>query len=170
MSFTVKFETSAGNFEVEFFEDWAPLGVARFREMVEQQLLVDCRFFRIVPNFIAQFGIPADPKTAKAWREKTIADDPVTQSNKRGTVTFATAGPNTRTTQLFINFRDNAFLDSQGFAPIGKVISGMEVVDKLYAGYGEKPDQMRIQRDGNSYLEKEFPKLDYIKAATIPPS
>ncbi|MCC5827992.1 MAG: peptidylprolyl isomerase [Phycisphaeraceae bacterium] len=167
MSFTVKVETSAGGFELELLEEWAPKGVARFREMIEAGLLDACRFFRVVPGFIVQFGIPADPATASQWRGRTIKDDPVTQTNARGTLTFATSGRDSRTTQLFINFKDNKFLDSQGFSPIGRVTSGMEVVDKLHAGYGEKPDQMRIQREGNDYLEREFPKLDYIVSATI---
>jgi peptidyl-prolyl cis-trans isomerase A (cyclophilin A) len=122
---------------------------------------------------MAQFGIHGNPQIASAWRNAQIKDDPVKQSNKRGYVTFATAGPNTRTTQLFINFGDNASLDKQGFAPFGQVTKGMDVVDKIYNGYGEGaprgkgPDQGRVQAEGNAYLTKDFPKLDYIKTATI---
>ncbi len=163
--FHVKFDTTAGSFTIRVDENWAPRGAARMKELVEQQVLDGCRFFRIVPDFIVQFGINGDPDTAARWRSAAIEDDPVTQSNRRGTLTFAMAGPNTRTTQLFINFRDNSFLDGQGFAPIGEVTEGMDIVDKLYAGYGEKPDQARIQREGNAYLDAEFPELDYIKTA-----
>jgi len=116
---------------------------------------------------MCQFGIHPDPKVAAAWRGANIPDDAVKASNTRGAITFATAGPNTRTTQIFINFGNNTFLDGQGFAPLGKVTQGMDVVDKIYSGYGETPRQDRIQNEGNAYLKKDFPKLDYIKSATI---
>lgn len=173
-TFQVKFETSAGDFVVEATRAWAPNGVDRFYNLVKNGYYDDVRFFRVIPGFMAQFGIHGDPAVSAAWREATFPDDKVTQSNKRGFVTFATAGPGTRTSQLFINFADrNAMLDSQGFSPIGKVITGMEVVDKLYGGYGEGapqgtgPNQGNVQMQGNEYLMKSFPKLDYIKTARI---
>jgi cyclophilin family peptidyl-prolyl cis-trans isomerase len=126
-------------------------------------------FFRVVPRFIVQFGISPRPDVAKAWFRANIADDPVKQSNKRGTITFATAGPNTRTTQLFINYGDNAGLDAQGFSPFGQVVEGMDVVDKIYAGYGEQPDQGRLQSEGKAYTDKSFPMLDKILTAMIVP-
>jgi peptidyl-prolyl cis-trans isomerase A (cyclophilin A) len=147
--------------------------VDRFYELVASGFYDNVRFFRVLPGFVAQFGIHGDPAVAEAWEKMSIPDDPVVQSNKRGTVSFATAGPNTRTTQLFINYRDNPALDGMGFSPIGEVVEGMQVVDSLYAGYGEGPpdgrgpDQGRIRREGNSYLEREFPKLDYIRTARI---
>lgn len=171
--FQVKFETSKGDFIVEVHPDWAPRGAARFKELVEETFFDEARFFRVVERFMVQFGIHADPEVSAKWRTKTIQDDPVQESNARGMITFATSGPNSRTTQVFINFGDNTFLDSQGFAPFGKVIEGMEVVDSLYNEYGEGapsgrgPDQGRIQREGNTYLIQEFPDLDHIKTARI---
>ncbi len=166
-TFRASFDTSAGPFVVEVTRAWAPIGADRFYNLVKHGYFNGNRFFRIVPNFIVQFGLYGDPKIGALWRNANIPDDPVTQSNKRGTLVFATAGPNTRTTQLFINFRDNAGLDSRGFAPFGVVVSGMEVVDKLNPEYGEQPEQPEIQAQGNAYLNKNFPKLDYIKTATI---
>ncbi len=172
-TFRARFETSAGDFVVEVHRDWAPNGADRFYSLVKSGYYDGARFFRVLSGFMAQFGIHRDPKVSAVWRERRIPDDPVRQSNTRGMVSFATAGPNTRTTQAFINYRDNGMLDGQGFAPFGRVVEGMEVVDRLYAGYGEGapqgrgPDQGRIQAEGNAYLEREFPKLDYVKRATV---
>lgn len=166
-SFQVKFSTTQGEFVVQVTRSWAPLGADRFYNLVRHGFFTDAAFFRVVPGFIIQFGLNADPQVNTVWRTANIKDDKVTQSNKAGTITFATAGPNTRTTQLFINFGNNAFLDGQGFSPFGEVISGMDVVQKLYAGYGEKPDQGAITTQGKAYLDKNFPKLDCIKSATI---
>jgi peptidyl-prolyl cis-trans isomerase A (cyclophilin A) len=171
--FLAKFETSKGEFVIEVQRDWAPRGADRFYNLVKNGYFTDVRFFRVVSGFVAQFGIHGDPKVSAAWRDANIQDDPVKESNKRGMVVFATAGANTRTTQFFINFKDNTRLDSMGFSPFGKVIQGMEVVDQLHAGYGEGaprgqgPDQGRIQSEGNAYLMREFDKLDYIKKATL---
>ncbi|SRR5579883_2331119 len=174
-TYRAKFDTSKGSFVVEVHRDWAPNGADRFYNLVKNGFFDDARFFRVIPGFMVQFGINGDPKISAQWRSARIPDDPVRQSNQRGMVTFATAGPNTRTTQVFINFGDNRRLDSQGFAPFGKVVSGMEVVDALYGGYGEGapagqgPEQGRIQSEGNAYLSKDFAKLDYIKKATVEP-
>jgi peptidyl-prolyl cis-trans isomerase A (cyclophilin A) len=166
-TYKVNFDTTAGSFVVEVRRDWAPKGADRFYNLVRNGYYDDSRFFRVVPNFMVQFGINGNPAIQKVWRDANIPDDPVTQTNKRGAITFATAGPNTRTSQVFINFRNNAGLDKQGFAPFGEVITGMEVVDKINAEYREQPDQGRIQAEGNRYLMKAFPKLDVIKKATI---
>jgi peptidyl-prolyl cis-trans isomerase A (cyclophilin A) len=171
--YQAKFDTSKGPFVVEVHRDWAPRGADRFYNLVKNGFFDNARFFRVIEGFMVQFGINGDPNIAAVWRDADIKDDPVKQSNERGTITFATAGPNTRTTQVFINFGDNAGLDGQGFSPFGKVVSGMEVVDSLYGGYGEGapngngPDQGRVQSQGNAYLEQDFPKLDFIKSATI---
>lgn len=171
--FKANFDTSKGQFVIEVHRDWAPIGADRFYNLVKNGFYDDVRFFRVIPGFMAQFGIHGNPSVQAAWRPAQIKDDAVKQSNTRGMVVFATAGPNTRTTQLFINFGDNTGLDRQGFAPFGRVVQGMDVVDKIYGGYGEGaprgkgPDQGRIQAEGNAYLTKEFPRLDYIKAATI---
>jgi peptidyl-prolyl cis-trans isomerase A (cyclophilin A) len=166
-TYTVHFDTTAGPFVVEVHRAWAPKGADRFYNLVKYGFYDNARFFRVIPNFMAQFGIHGDPKIQSAWREANITDDPVgVQSNKRGFITFATAGPNTRTTQVFINFRDNVNLDPD-FAPFGQVISGMESVDKINAEYRERPVQGRIQVEGNTYLSKEFPKLDFIRKATL---
>jgi peptidyl-prolyl cis-trans isomerase A (cyclophilin A) len=168
--FQAKFDTSKGEFIVEVTRSWAPNGADRFYNLVKNGFYDNCRFFRVVENFMVQFGINGDPKVSAVWRAAQFKDDPANQSNKRGYITFATAGPNTRTTQLFINFKDNSFLDSQGFTPFGKVTKGMNVVDSINKEYGEKPNQGNIQMQGNAYLEKEFAKLDYIKSASIVPA
>lgn len=160
--------SKSGVVQLQLEPSWAPRGVDRFMELTENQFFKDCRIFRVLPGFVAQFGIQGNPSLQAQWRSKSLPDDPVKVSNSRGTVVFATAGPNSRTTQLFINTADNSFLDKQGFSPIGKVISGMDVVDKFYAGYGEGapsgpgPNQGMIQMRGNSYLESTYPKLSYI--------
>jgi peptidyl-prolyl cis-trans isomerase A (cyclophilin A) len=165
--FDVKFETTKGDFVVQVTRAWAPLGADRFYNLVEHGFFTEAAFFRIVQGFIVQFGLSADPAVNRVWRSANIKDDPVKQSNRPGTITFATAGPNTRTTQLFINYGNNAPLDGQGFAPFGKVTSGMNVVEKLYGGYGERPNQGSITMEGKAYLDKNFPKLDHIKSATV---
>lgn len=171
--FKVRFETSKGPFVVEVQREWAPRGADRFYNLVSAGFYDDVRFFRVVSGFMAQFGLHGRPEVSKAWKPRRINDDPVMQSNTRGTVTFATSGPNTRTTQLFINFVDNSRLDSMGFSPFGKVVEGMEVVDSLFAGYGEGrprgrgPDQTRISAEGNDYLAANFPDLDYVKTARV---
>ena len=172
-SYKVRFDTSKGPFVVQVTRAWAPNGADRFYNLVKSGFFDNARFFRVVSGFMVQFGIAGDPNVMAKWRESPINDDPVTQSNKRGNITFATSGPNSRTTQVFINFKDNDFLDSRGFPPFGRVISGMEVVDKLNPEYGEGaprgtgPRQDRLQREGNAYLAAEFPRLDFVKKATI---
>ncbi len=168
--YRVKFETTKGDFTVEVTKAWAPLGAARFHQLVSQKFYDNARFFRVISGFMVQFGLPADPAVASLWHNRDLRDDRVVHSNTRGMITYAMAGPNTRTTQVFINFGNNAGLDSQGFAPFGKVVAGMDVVDSLYSGYGENPDQGQIQAQGNKYLQAQFPKLDYIKTARIVPA
>lgn len=166
----VKFECSCGDFTVEVMDDWAPKGVARFNELVAESFFDGIRFFRVVTKprpFIVQFGIHGDPEVSAKWREKTIKDDPVVESNVEGTLCFATAGPNTRTTQFFINYGDNSFLDGQGFSAIGKVIEGMDTVRSICDEYGESPNQGTLQQRGNAYLEEKFPKMDYIISTTV---
>jgi len=171
--YKAKFDTTKGVFVIEVQRDWAPNGADRFYNLVKNGFYDNVRFFRVISGFMVQFGIHGDPKVSAPWREAQLKDDPVKQSNKRGYITYAMAGPNTRTSQVFINFGDNASLDSQGFSPFGRVVSGMEVVDKLNAEYGEGaprgrgPDQSRMQMEGNAYLTKDFGRLDYVKKATI---
>ena len=175
--FKVNFDTSAGVFEVEVHRDWAPNGADRFYNLVKNGFFDNARFFRVISGFMVQFGINGDPAVNSVWREARIPRDPVKEGNKRGNITFAMQGgpngPDTRTTQVFINFRDNSNLDPIGFAAFGRVTKGMDVVDKIYSGYGEGapsgagPEQGRVQAEGNAYLTKDFPKLDYIKKASI---
>ena len=176
--FHVRFETSQGPFVVEVHRDWAPQGADRFDALVAAGYFDDSRFFRVVPGFIAQFGVAGDPKVTAAWKDRTIPDDPVRQSNiqsnTRGTIAYAMTGPNTRATQLYINLADNSRLDAQGFAPIGRVTSGMEVVDRLYGGYGEGSGggmrggkQGEMLKGGNAWLDAHFPKLDHLLRARI---
>jgi len=174
-SFKVKFETSKGNFTVEVTRSLSPHGADRFFNLARSGYFKDVAFFRVIPGFMCQFGIHGDPKVSAAWRKAQIPDDTVKGSNTRGAITFATAGPNTRTAQLFISFGDNSRLDRTGFSPFGKVTEGMDVVDKINGEYGEGapsgrgPDQNRIQMEGNAYLKKDFPNLDYIKSTTVVP-
>mmetsp|Transcript_43910 Transcript_43910/g.105940 ORF Transcript_43910/g.105940 Transcript_43910/m.105940 type:complete len:269 (-) Transcript_43910:66-872(-) len=166
-------EGNTGIVKIKLQPEWAPRGVKRFEELTESSFFEQCRIFRVLPGFVSQFGINGDPNVQSKWRSSSIPDDPVKVSNTRGTVVFATAGPNTRTSQIFFNTRDqgNGFLDKQGFSPFGQVIEGMEVVDMFYAGYGEGapsgkgPNQGLIQAKGNTYLEASYPKLSYIKSA-----
>jgi peptidyl-prolyl cis-trans isomerase A (cyclophilin A) len=175
-SYQAKFATSKGDIVIQVHRDWAPVGADRFFNLVKNGYYNDTRFFRVVRGFMVQIGIHGNPDLNATWREAHMADDPVKKSNLRSFVTFATAGPGTRTTQFFINYSDaNSRLDTMGFAPFGQVVSGMEIVDALYGDYGEGapqgrgPDQNRIQREGNAYLVRDFPHLDYVKQATILP-
>ncbi|MFN9283818.1 MAG: peptidylprolyl isomerase [Planctomyces sp.] len=168
--FRVKFETSCGDFAVEVQRDWAPLGADRFHELVQAGFYDECRFFRVVPGFVVQWGMNGDPAVYAKWKDREIKDDKVTQSNREGMITFASRGPNTRTCQLFINLADNERLDDLGFAPFGKVVEGLDVVKKITSEYGQRPQQPLIQEEGNTYLKKEFPKMDYIKKATVVPA
>lgn len=160
-----------GKIKIEVHRDWAPKGADRFFQLVQSGFFKNAEVFRVVPNFVVQFGINADPTVQQMYRGNTanIQDDPVKMSNKQGTVTFATSGPNTRSTQIFINLNDNANLDGMGFSPFGKVVSDMGVVQKCFAGYGEQPDQSQIQMSGNGYLKKEFPNLTFFADARIVP-
>jgi len=172
-SYRVKLATTKGDVVIEVTRAWAPKGADRFYNLVKLGYYDECAFYRVISGFMAQFGFNADPQVSDAWMRHRIKDDPVSQSNTRGMISFATSGPNTRTTQLFINYRDNSNLDGMGFAPFGKVIEGMKVIDKLYKGYGEGaprgrgPSQGMIRTKGNAYLDENFPKLDYIKKAII---
>jgi peptidyl-prolyl cis-trans isomerase A (cyclophilin A) len=172
-TFKARFTTTKGEFVVEVTRAWAPLGADRFYNLVKNHFFDGAAFFRVLPGFVAQFGLSATPEISRAWASATIKDDPVTQSNLTGYLTFATAGPNTRTTQLFINLADNQSLDRMGFAPFGKVIEGMDVVQQFYSGYGEGApggngiDQGRVTNEGKAYLDKNFPLLDSIKTAVI---
>jgi cyclophilin family peptidyl-prolyl cis-trans isomerase len=172
-TYKARFDTSKGAFVIDVRRDWAPLGADRFYNLVKNGFYNENRFFRVISGFMVQFGINGNPQLSTPWHGAQIKDDPVKQSNKRGFITFATSGPNSRTTQVFINFGDNGRLDGMGFAPFGHVTSGMNVVDALFGGYGEGapqgrgPSQGRIQSEGNTYLTKDFPKLDYVRKATI---
>ncbi len=174
-TFKAQFDTTKGKFTIEVTRSLAPNGADRFYNLVRSGYFTDVAFFRVISGFMCQFGIHGDPAVATSWRAARITDDPVKGSNKRGAITFATAGPNTRTTQLFINFGENDRLDGMGFASFGKISEGMDVVDKINNEYGEGaprgrgPDQGRVQAEGNAYLKKDFPNLDYIKSATILP-
>ncbi len=172
--YRVKMHTSKGDFVVTVHRKWAPNGADRFYNLVKAGFYKDIAFFRAVPNFMVQFGIHGVPALNMVWRNASFKDDPVTQKNARGTITFATRGPNTRTSQLFINFKDNSFLDRMGFSPFGQVSTDdMKVVDSIHQGYGEGPprgkgpNQMRMQTEGNAYLKRDFDKLDYLLEATV---
>ena len=175
-TFRAKFTTTKGAFVVEVHRDWAPNGADRFYNLVKGGFYDGAPIFRVLPGFMAQFGIPSNPAVAKAWEKADIKDDPVKQSNKRGYITFANTGePNSRGTQVFINYKDNAFLDGQRFAPFGEVVEGMDVVDKFYSGYGEGapqgsgPDQQKLTNEGITYVNKSFPNLDKIVSAVVEP-
>jgi peptidyl-prolyl cis-trans isomerase A (cyclophilin A) len=171
--YKAKFNTTKGSFTIDVHRDWAPLGADRFYNLVKLGFYNETRFFRVVDGFMVQWGIHGDPAVNAEWKTNTIQDDPVTQSNKKGFISFATSGANSRTTQVFINFGDNSRLDKMGFAAFGQVIDGQSVVDALYKGYGEGaprgmgPDQGRMQAEGNTYLKKDFDKLDWVKEAHI---
>ena len=164
------FDTSKGRFVVDVHREWAPIGADRFYNLVNSRFFDDVRFFRVVAGQLAQFGMHGDPKVQDAWRDAVVEDDPVKHGNTRRSVSFASRGPNTRTTQLFINLRDNSAYDRLGFAPFAEIVTGMDVVDSLYSRYEERPDQELIDTEGNAYLAREFPNLDYIKKAAIIPN
>ncbi len=172
-TYRVALDTTKGGVVVEVTRAWAPRGADRFYELVSKQFYDGARFYRVVPRFVVQFGLKGDPGDDRYWSTMYMPDDPVTQNNKRGTLSFAMAGAATRTTQVFINLADNFRLDGMGFAPFGRVVSGMEVVDQLFKGYGDAPpngvgpEQSRIREEGNPYLERYFPRLDYIKNARL---
>lgn len=164
----VKLSTTKGDVVIELTRAWAPRGVDRFYNLVRAGYYTDCAFYRVMPNFMAQFGISAKPELNKIWRNANIPDEPRKESNKRGRVSFATAGPNTRSTTLFINIVDNAYLDPLGFTPIGEVVEGMDNVDKLYTGYGDTSiRQNEFENGGKAFVDRTYPKLDRILTATI---
>ena len=172
--FKINLDTSKGAVVIEIYRGWGPIGVDHLYNLVKLGFYDGDYFFRYVKNFIVQFGINGDPKINNHWRDINLLDDPVKQSNVRGTLTYATSGPRTRSTQLFINLRNNQGLDKDGFTPLGKVVSGMDVVEKFYSSYGDMPDQggqgpdsSKIEMQGNEYLTSHFPRLDFIKKATI---
>jgi len=172
-TFRARFDTTQGAFVVEAHRDWAPVGVDRFYDLVSRGYFHDIAFFRVIDGFMAQFGVHGEPKVSAQWRGATIPDDPPTgHSNQRGMLTFAKGGPNSRTTQMFINLADNPRLDQMGFPPVGQVVEGMEVVEKIYkVGEGKPagpgPAQPRVQMEGNAFLKAEYPQLDYIRSATL---
>ena len=174
-TYKARFDTSKGVFVIDVRREWAPVGADRFYNLVKNGFYDENRFFRVISGFMVQFGINGNPQVSTPWRNAQIKDDPVKQSNKRGFITFATSGPNSRTTQVFINFGDNSRLDGMGFASFGQVSTGMNVVDQLYSDYGEGapqgrgPNQGRIQGEGNAYLTRDFPNLDFVRKATISP-
>lgn len=172
-SFTASFQTTQGTFVVEFNRDWSPNGADRIYNMVKNGFFEGVKFFRVVPGFVVQFGIHGDPSISTKWLDSNIPDDNVVASNKKGYVTFAkSSAPNSRSTQLFINLEDNTRLDSMGFSPVGRVVKGMDVVEKLYGGYGEQVTglQGEIAANGNKFLEQNFPKLDGIKKCVLVPA
>jgi cyclophilin family peptidyl-prolyl cis-trans isomerase len=167
--FTVTFKTTKGTFAIEAHRTWAPLAAQRFYNLVQAHFFDGVTFFRVVPGFVVQFGISPDPRVSAAWQNATILDDPVTIHNTRGSVSFASAGPDSRTTQVFVNLGDNQALDQSGFAPFGAVVSGMDVVDGLYGGYRDAPTphQGEMETQGNAWLAKHYPKLDSITTARV---
>ena len=171
--YQVKFETTKGEFTIQVNREWAPRGADHFYELVQTKFYDEARFFRAVRGFVIQFGISGNPEIQRLWGQMMIPDDPVKQSNKKGFITYAKMGPNSRTTQVFINLRDNSSLDKDGFAPFGQVVEGMDVVERFWISYGEVfprgsgPDPTRIELEGNAYLDQKFPRLDSIIRATI---
>jgi peptidyl-prolyl cis-trans isomerase A (cyclophilin A) len=171
--FKIRLDTTKGDIVVKVTRDWAPHGADHLHALVKTGYYDECRFYRVLPKYIAQFGINGSPATAAKLKEQPIDDDPVKEKNTRGRLTFAKSGPNTRTTNLFINLKDNTGLDSQGFAPVGEVVEGLEIADQLFSGYGDGapkgrgPSQKRIYEEGNAWLQKDFKDLDFIKKATI---
>lgn len=167
--FDVTFHTTKGDFVIEVHRTWAPTGADRMYNLARNHFFDGQKFFRVVKNFVVQFGINGDPKVSEAWSEATIPDDVITVHNTRGTVSFAAAGPNTRTTQIFINLNNNLQLDTDQFAPFGTVKSGMDVVERLYGGYGDRPTphQPEMASQGNAYLEKAWPKLDSVTSTEV---
>ena len=168
--FRARFDTSQGGFVIAVEREWAPLAADRFYNLVKNGFYNDTRFFRVLSGFMAQFGLHADPSVQSAWTTANLEDEPVRKSNTRGFVSFTReSSPHSRYTMIFINFKDNSYLDADGFAPFGEVVSGMDVADRLYSGYGRQnvPDQRRIVREGNAYLLAEYPKLDFVKTAAI---
>lgn len=166
-TFRVRFGTTAGSFTIEAYRPWAPRGADRFYNLARHGFYEGARFFRVIEGFVAQFGLSGRPRLDVTWRSARIEDDSVRQSNDRGTVSFASSGDDSRTTQLFVNLADNPRLDGMGFAPVGRVVEGMEVVDDLHAGYEEPPSQPRIMREGNAFLDEEFPELDVIESVEV---
>jgi len=172
-TYKVRFDTTAGAFTIKVNRAWAPGGADRFYNLVKVGFYDDTAFYRVIRDFMVQFGLNGDPMVSQRWKSAMIPDDGVWKSNKRGWVSFAMSGPNTRTTQIFINYGNNAKLDDKGFAPFGKVISGMKVVENLYSDYGEGrprgmgPDQTRVMLQGKKYLRDNYPRLDWIETATI---
>ena len=173
-SFRATVETTKGTFVVEVQRDWSPLGADRFYNLARTGFFDDSRFFRVLPGYIAQFGIPGDPAVTAVWKDRTFPDDTVRQSNTRGTIAFAMTGPRTRTTQLYISRKDNPQLDAQGFSPIGRVVEGIDVVDALYDGYGENAGggvragrQQRMLSEGNAHLDRDYPLLDRLIRVTV---
>ncbi|MBM3812045.1 MAG: peptidylprolyl isomerase [Acidimicrobiia bacterium] len=172
-NYKVRFETSKGNFTIEVHREWAPHGADHFFELVQAKFYDGVRFHRVVRRFVCQFGINGNPKLQQLWGSAQIPDDPLKEKNRKGTISYAKLGPNSRTTQVFINLADNAMLDSTGFAPFGKVVEGMDVVEKLYFAYGEVaprgggPDPTQIELQGNVYLDRTYPRLDAIQTATV---
>jgi peptidyl-prolyl cis-trans isomerase A (cyclophilin A) len=172
-TYTLDVVTTKGDFVIDVHRDWAPNGADRLFNLAKSGFYSDVAFFRAIDNFMVQFGIHGDPSVSGVWKKARIKDDPAKESNTRGRVTFATAGPNTRTTQMFVNYKNNAMLDNQGFTPVGEVSEGMDIVDSLYKGYGEGaprgrgPSQPRMQGEGNTYLKADFPELDYIVSMTV---
>jgi cyclophilin family peptidyl-prolyl cis-trans isomerase len=163
----LKLNTTKGKIVIHLYPEWSPLGVARVQELVKLGFYNDVAFFRVVPSFVVQFGMNGDPALHAKWSDNNIPDEPVKTTNRRGYVTFAKGGPDSRSTQLFINLKDNGNLDAMGFPPIGEVVEGFDIVKKINAEYGEQPDQGKIRYEGNAYLKKKFPNLDYIESAEL---